>query len=263
MKQLVDKRAIELETISGKKIIRDVHSLGVNPLSTNVTPLQLLQNGQGSFPLGVYKGGLAVTDLDKAVNQPLVKAEQEFMLGMLDGRTVGYDAVQATTVAGAASLVSYRARMTVPAAEVWFVHALQIYAPKDTTGAVNVNWRCSLWPDKAAIIAGTTPDADGQPFLAADGVGTNAINIWNFLFGVVPVTTNIGSLPVGAPGGTNAAYDLGITIATPKTLPKVLRLPGGTVLTLQITVNSVNATIVLALPVTMSVRGYVGKALVS
>jgi hypothetical protein len=257
MRNLVDKTAIEIETISGKRIIRDARSLGVSPLSTNVTPQQLLQQGHGAFNLGMYKGSLAVVDLDKQVNQPLVLAEEKYTLGILDGRLLNYDAVQVTTGAGDVTGTTKRARLTVPAGQVWIIHAVQIYVPKDTTGAVNVNWRCSLWPDQVAT--GGTPDADGQAFLETDGVGTNAIGIWNFLFGTLPVSTNIGSIVALA----GAAGALGSAIATPKAMPKPLRLPGGSVITVQETVNAVNGTIVLALPVTLSVYGYVAKALVS
>jgi hypothetical protein len=259
MKQLVDKTAVTLYAIDGTPIIRDAGRVSpleaVSPLSTStVTAAQLVASGKGNIPVAMYKGALATWDLDKAVNQPLVTAERGHILGMLDGRTLNYDAVTATFVAGNATGTVVRARLTVPAGQVWIVHAVQIYAPKDTTGAVNVNWRCSLWPDQSAI-----PDADGQTFLATDGVGTNAIGIWNYLFGVLPVTTNIGSnIALNGPTG-----DLGQAIATPKTMPVPLRLPGGAVLTLQATVNAVNATIVLALPVTLSVRGYVAKALVA
>jgi hypothetical protein len=236
----------------------------LRPMSsvTNLTPGASTANipagSLGNLPIGYYRGAPAFWDLDKAVVQPLVKAEPAYILGQLDGRTLNYDAVQATTTAGAVTGVAYRARMTVPAGQVWYVHAVQVYVPKDTTGAVNVNWRCSLWPDNSAILAGTTPDPDGQTFLSTDAIGTNAINIWNYLFGVLPVAANIGS-NIALPGLTG---DLGLAIGTPKTMPTQLRLPGGAVLTLQITVNSVNATIILALPVTLSVRGYVAKALV-
>lgn len=246
MKQLVDKRAIELETISGRKIIRDVRALGVSPLSTNVTPLQLLQSGQGSFPLGMYKGGLAVTDLDKAVNQPLVKSEKEFIAGVFDGRLAGYDVVTATAIGAAAIGTVYRARLTVPAGQVWYMSNMEIGVPKDTTCTFDINWRCSLWPDVVAV--GGTPDADGQAYLPSDIVGTNAALTHKFAFGPAPITTN--------------AFATFIATGTLKPLSTLIRLPGGAVLTLQATVRT-NVVVLASVAITMSIAGYIGKALVS
>jgi hypothetical protein len=246
MKQLVDKTAIELETISGKKLIRDARYLGVSPLSTNVTPQQLLQGGHGVFNLGMYKGNLAVVDLDKSVNQPLVAAEKLSMLGQLDGKLLGYDYNTVNAIAAAAIGTVYRVRLTVPAGQVWYVHNVQVGAAKDTTCTFDINWRCSLWPD--VVATGGTPDADGQTFFDSDIVGTNAIMLANSLMGVVPVTTN--------------QMGLGHAISTLKTSPSALRLPAGAVITAQFTVRT-NVVILATVACDLRIGGYVGKALVS
>lgn len=231
----------------------------VRPMTTvvNLSPGQAVASipagSLGNLPIGYYRGAPAFWDLDKAVVQPLVSAEREHILGNLDGRTLAYDRIPVTFTAAEAIALQRRARLTVPAGQVWYVQAVQLYAAKDTTATFDVNFRCSLWPD--IVAAGVTPDVDGQAYLGWDGVGTNAINIWNFLFGVPPVTTNIGH------GSTDALY-LGNDIATPKTQPALLRLPAGAVLTAQVTVRT-NVIVLATIDVTMSIYGFVGKALVN
>lgn len=226
----------------------------IRPLTTltSITPAGVISNVSqaGVIPIGNYKGVPAFWDLDKAVNQPLVNAEDRYIQSMLDGRLAGYDFAAATFLAADAITLQRRARITVPAGQVWYVSAVQIYVPKDTTCTFDVNWRCSLWTDPA-----TAPDADGQTFLAGDGVGTNAINIWDYLLGVAPATTNIG---IGVVAGTN----LGLAIGTPKTLAAPLRLKGGDWITLQATVRT-NVVVLATVLVLIGVTGYVAKPLVA
>jgi len=232
MKNLVDKRAIQLETISGKTIIRDAG--GVEALSTTVTPLQLLQSGKATFVVGMYRGALAVLDLDALVNQPLLDAEKAYVMGLLGGVVEGYD-LKTTGVPSGGFIVGnavgtvVRARLTVPANQVWFVSSVEA---KSITGVAEaagctVNWRCSLWPD----LVGVTPDADGGA-IGADDVGAAGGHI----------TTTITS----AFGGANV-YPL-------------LRLPAGSSVTAVFTLNT--APLSVSAVGTLKLTGYVGKALV-
>lgn len=248
MKQLVDKTAIKLETISGRSIVRDVKALGVSPLNTtNTTPQQLLHNGQGSFNLGMYKGGLAVVDLDKSVNQPLVKAEGSFVFGKLDGRLEGYDLKTINSVTLDPLTARYRGRLTVPAGQVWFLTGVAITLTKDATAGYDANFRCSLWPDPVAT--GGTPDADGQAWNASDHTITQAA-------GAGPTTSYIlfGNIPAYATIAAQAAV-------IDQLMPPLLRLPAGAVVTLTITPITAPAT--AGTLHTMKLYGYVGKALVS
>jgi len=55
------------------------------------TTAQIQQMFPGVIPMGDYKGYGALWDIDKAVKQPLVLAEQLHILGILDGREEDYD----------------------------------------------------------------------------------------------------------------------------------------------------------------------------
>jgi hypothetical protein len=246
--KLVDKTAVQLVTVPGKSIIRDLRSLEIKPFSTSSTaPSDAVARGQASIMVGAYRGALAYIDLDKLVVQPLVTAEKQSVMGMLDGRLAGYDIVTVTSAIGAAVGTVYRARLTVPAGQVWFLSNMEINAVKDTVAvsAYDINWRCSLWPDVVAV--GGTPDADGQAYLPTDAIGTNAALAHKFAFGPTPITTN--------------AFSTFSVTGTLKPLPTLLRLPGGTVLTLQATVRLLAPG--MAVGISMAVAGYVGKALVS
>jgi len=242
MKQLINKRAIVLETISGKKIIRDAR--GVVPLSTTVTPTQLVQSGKGNFTVGMYRGNLAVLDLDALVNQPLVLAEQQYVLGLLKGDVEGYDLktvhfslVNPTSPEG----TILRARLTVPANQVWFISAVDA---KSVTGiaevaGVDVNWRCSIWPDlfNPAQTPPVAADADGGAIQDGDKAGTAP-------GGVAGITNEINSSAVFGPGYT---YPL-------------LRLPAGASITAVFTTNT--GALTVSAVGTLALTGYVGKALV-
>lgn len=235
MEKLIDKTAVEIQTIPGKSVIRDVKSLDVKALSlASQTPANVLSRGLGSLPIGYYRGGLAFIDLDKMVNQPLVDAESQYILGVLDGRLEGYDLVTVTLPLGSAVATSLRGRLTVPAGQVWFITAIVMTSPKDATSSLEQNWRCSLWTDQAA-----TPDADGQAYHATDL--TDAANT------AVTTTDLFGLAPVASTGLLNK--------------PRALRLPGGSVLTFQFTIGTAAATAAVAN--TAQLYGFVGKALVA
>lgn len=188
-------------------------------------------NQLGFLPIGVYKGAAAFFDLDKMANQPLVAAESQYIMGILDGRRANYDSVAATITAAEAIGTVHTATLTVPAGQVWFLNAVEMVLP--ASGGANIvtgNWACNLWPD----LVGST--SAGQAFHAAAvnlGVGGG---VQQDEFGVIPILFAI----------TNK--------------PAALRLPGGSVITFTFTNTvAVAAGTVIAYG---NLYGYVGKALV-
>lgn len=245
MKNLIDKTAIQLDTTPGRKIVRDLNSFDVRPFSTtSVAPIDAIHRGQGHLMVGAYRGGLAYVDLDKQVVQPLVAAEKLHILGILNGRLANYDMVAVTYGIADGIGTVLRGRLTVPAGQVWYVHAVSIDAIKDATAGFTFQWRCSLWPDVVAV--GGTPDADGQGYFAAPVAGAaNTVILNETLFGAT----------VAVPAVADTV------LVSRMALPVLLRLPGGTVITLQSTTNT--AVTAAATPVNLRLRGFVGKALVS
>jgi hypothetical protein len=239
MKNLIDKKAIELETISGKKIIRDVRG-GVEAFSTNVTPAQLINSGKGNFTVGMYRGTLAVLDLDALVNQPLVLAEQAYMLGLLGGLVEGYDLKTVAFAVGNVVGTSLRARITVPANQVWYISNVKVNSTFNASAklaSIDTSWRCSLWPDLAGPAA-TPPvaaDADGG---LGDVLNTGTINAEG-------TTVSLPSTDFG-PGET---YPL-------------LRLPAGASITAVFTTRNATLEVASAYGGSLALTGYVGKALV-
>lgn len=224
---------MQIETISpqGKQRVVDKTIRPFTTLST-VSPMDVIKNAlqSGVLPIGDYKGVPAFWDLDKAVIQPLVLAEQLHILGIIDGRTEDTDLqTQAVTAAEAITTV-HTATLTVPAAEVWFINAVENVIPASGgANIVTVNWRCSLWPDSVSTA--------GQAFHVADvNLGVGGGTQWDE-FGVIPL----------------------LWAATNK--PVALRLPGGTILTFTFT----NTVAVAAATVNCISRiyGYKGKKLVS
>jgi len=187
----------------------------------------------GVVPIGSYKGGVAFWDLDKAVNQPLVLAEQLHILGILDGHEEDYDLQTITTVLAEPIGTIHTAQLTVPAGVVWFLNAVEMVVPASGgANAYTANWRCSLWTDRALV-----PSPNGQAFLAADfNPGVGGGTEWDE-FGVVPL----------------------LWAATNK--PQTLRLPAGTVLT--VTFTNTLAVAAAAVNCLFRVYGYIGKLLVA
>lgn len=207
-----------------------VKAIVLTALQNALTTAQALQSGLGFLPIGGYKGTLDFWDLDKANNQPLVNAERLHILGVLDGRLAAYDLLTLPIPAGQALGSVLRARLTVPAGVVFFVQDIRVVDAGDAAATLNTNFRCSLWPDNIA----TPPDADGQTFWAVDQAKAGG-QTTDALFGVLPT-------------------------AGSEDKPVVLRLPGGAVVTLQVTVAV--AAVKAATSVTLSLFGYVGKWLV-
>ena len=197
----------------------------------SLTFTQAQAMGLGMLPIGDYKGYAANWDIDLAVNQPLVQAEQLHILGILDGRLEGHDLLTVTIPLGSVAGAPLSGNLAVPADEVWFINAVRMVTPADNGGSPTVNWHCSLWTDPAA-----TPSAFGQPFHAA-GI--------NF-----------------TPGGGTQWDEFGIpaTVWDATNKPMMLRLPGGTVITL--TVINTGAVAIGAMACTLALFGSVGKTLV-
>lgn len=187
----------------------------------------------GVLMIGAYKGAAAFFDLDKLANQPLVWAEQQHILGVLDGREENYDLQTITSVLAEGIGTVHTETLTVPAGVVWFLNAVEIVVPASGgANAFTANWRCSLWTDRAAV-----PSAAGQAFHAADyAPGVGGGTQWDE-FGVIPLLWAANNKPA------------------------TLRLPAGAVLSVSFTNTlAVAAAVVNCL---FRVYGYIGKLLVA
>lgn len=195
------------------------------------TVAQVQQMFPGSIPIGDYKGYGALWDIDKAVKQPLVLAEQLHILGILDGREEDYDLQTVTIPNASAANAQVSGSLTVPSGEVWYVNAIETVLPADAGGSPTANWHCSLWTDRAA-----TPSTYGQPFHAAA-----------FNFG-----------PGGGTQWDEFTSPANWWAATNK--PMLLRLPAGTVITLVVT--NAGAVATAQMDCTLQLFGFIGKPLV-
>lgn len=227
MKKIVDKTAEEQFTTPERKVIRDT---SVSPLTiTNSTPADLVRSGAGVVPIGYYKGGVAFWDLDKAVNQPLVWAEQQYILGNIDGAgATGLCTITMPAAAVAGTVVSGNT-ITVPAGQVWYVNAVVGTCLADATGTVVYNWRCSLFADALANALG--------------GVYHTA---WL-------------ATPLGPQNDEFCAQTMVFAIGNK---PVMLRMPAGTTITGQL-MNAAGALATTGVVGTMQVFGYIGKVLVA
>jgi len=195
------------------------------------TTAQVQQMFPGSIPIGDFKGYGALWNIDMAVKQPLVQAEQSHILGILDGREEDYDLQTVSIPLGAVANAIVAGDLEVPSGEVWYVNAVRIVLPADHGGSPSANWHCSLWTDRAA-----TPSAYGQPFHAA---------VVNFTPGG-GIQDDEFSPPANWWGLTNN--------------PVLLRLPSGTVITF--TVQNTGAVATAQMDCTIRLFGFVGKTLV-
>ena len=197
----------------------------------SITIAQAQQMYNGVIPIGDNNGIAALYDIDKQVIQPLVFAERQHILGVLDGRLEGHDLVTVNIPLGAITPVGtvYNGRLTVPAGEVWFItEVVSTFVAEAATP--NAFWRCSLWPDGAAI-----PNVDGQSFNAA---------AMTFALGPAYFDDFFEGAGVFAPN-TNK--------------PVALRLPAGEAITLQL-ITTILGTAGSAH--TLQLFGYIGKLLV-
>jgi len=211
----------------------------VRPLTslTNLTPATVTGgraiNQLGNIPIGVYKGAAAFWDLDKAVNQPLVTAEQQHIMGILSGREAAYDLAQIAVVAADPIGTAHVGTITVPTGELWFVNAVEGFSPANGAGSqVGYNWYCSMWTDRVGALG------HGQAFHGAEQV--SAVNT--------------------AQTVTDDFHYVGAVWAVTNK-PVMLRLPAGTVLTAIFSTRTAISTPAIAC--TFSVFGYIGKMLVA
>lgn len=192
----------------------------------------------GMWPIGDYKGYACLWDLDLAVKQPLVFAEQQHILGILDGREEDYD-LQTVTIPNATAINGTVSEiLTVPTGEVWYVVDVRLITPADVGGTPGMNWRCSLWTDRA-----TPAVAAGQSFHLIPLSNTPVGATFDDEF------TSLGPL-IGGPAPA----------APPTNKPVMLRLPGGTVITF--TAFNLTAAATGAMACSGRVFGYIGKSLV-
>lgn len=210
----------------------------ISPLQlTNLTPASVTQgratNTWGVIPIGNYKGAAAFFDLDKMANQPLVWAEQQHILGILDGREEDYDLQTLATIAAEAIGTVHTAALTVPAGVVWFLNAVELVVPASGGGnAITANWRCSLWSDRSLV-----PSPNGQAFHPADyNPGAGGGTQWDE-FGVICIAWAVDNKQ------------------------SLLRLPAGAVLT--VTFTNTLAIAAAAVNCIFRVYGFVGKLLVA
>jgi hypothetical protein len=147
--------------MSEKKFYADPHVIG--PLE--MKPNQLLGTGAAKIPAFPVAGWDPSDGIVKILNLgclvwPLVQAERLHTLGLLDGREEDYD-MQTVTIPTAAQIGAIvTGQLTVPAGEVWFLHAVSMTLPADVGGSPTMNWHCDLWTDRV----GASPY--GQPFHA-------------------------------------------------------------------------------------------------
>jgi hypothetical protein len=204
----------------------------IRPLTTltNVTPSQVIPSaiGAGVIPVGNYKGQPAFWDLDKAVNQPLVWAEQQHILGNIDGAGLNGIALMTVTAAVTAGL-AVSGTITVPAGQVWFLNAVVATCLADATGTIVFNWRCSLFTDVLANALG---------------------GLFHTAWIATPLLPQQDEFGIVAP-----VLDL-------NNKPTMLRLPAGTTISGQL-MNAIGGAIPTGVVGTFQLFGYIGKALVA
>lgn len=219
----------------GKQSLEDMTVRPMSTVLTSLTPGAVTSGrsaGQlGMIPVGYYRGQASFWDLDKAVVQPLVSAEKQHILGVLDGREADYDLLEIAVPLADPIDTVHIGSIPVPAGQVWYVTAVETVVPAGTGigNEIAANWRCSLWADRIGS------SVAGQTFHAAD-------------------------LNFGPGGGTQVdefgefAMTLGLT-----NKPVALRLPPGATITGVFTnLLAVNGVAVNGI---IRVYGYIGKIL--
>jgi len=230
----------------GKRRLVDKAIRPLTTTLTNVTPAMVTASGYaniGRIPMAYYKGNVAFWDLDLAVNQPNVVAEQKWMLGILSGRELAYDFVTVnapiTTVAG--TLLS--GTLTVPTGELWLVNAVRMACPGDAVAGFTMNWYCSLWTDRVGALG------FGQPFHDPAAALGNLVGL---------------ATHVNPAGGAIVQLDEFGEIATAwlaSNKVPLLRLPAGTVITFTVLTDSGLPAVATAC--TLQLYGSMAKILVA
>lgn len=216
---------------------RDMRIVSPMQTITSLTPGNVTEGRNagslGVIPIGVYKGDAAFWDLDKAVNQPLVFAEQQHILGILDGREEDYDLQTLAVALNEPVGTVHTAQLVVPTDEVWYLNAVETVVPASGGGnTITANWRCSLWTDRSV-----TPNVNGQAFHPADyNPGAGGGTQWDE-FGMICIAWAVDNKQ------------------------SLLRLPASAVLTVTFT----NTLVIAAAAVNCIFRvwGFVGKQLVA
>jgi len=225
----------------------------IRPLTTlsSLTPADVTGgvpvNALGNLPIGNYKGVPAFWDLDKAVNQPLITAESQYIMGILSGREAGYDLVTVTAPAATAIGTLLTGSLTVPTGELWYVNAISMNCPSDAAAGFTLDWYCSLWTDRVGALG------FGQPFHSPAHALANAVDAGN------AIATHVNA---GGPA-INQLDEFGPVATAWLITNKVplLRLPAGTVITF--TVLTDTAPVAVATASTLGVFGAMGRALVA
>ncbi len=232
------------DTLVDKTI--DPRTISALSTVTNLTPAQATADravgSLGVVNIGVYKGVAAFFDLDKLANQPLVNAEQQYILGILDGREEDYDVQTLTLPLLAVAGTALAGTLTVPVGELWYVNCIRLDCPADATAGFTLNWSCSLWTDRIGTAAAGQPFRTAAMALASAGIATH----------------------VAAGGLAIQQLDEFGEIATAWAVtnkPPLLRLPAGTILTFAVLSDTAAPTIATAC--TLSVHGYMAKILVA
>jgi hypothetical protein len=194
----------------------------------SITTAQAQAMFNGVIPIGDYKGIAAILDLDKLVVQPLVWAEQQHILGNLDGVTAGVDLLTLTVPAATAAGVVITGSILVPAGEVWFINGVVGTCLADATGTIVYNWRCSLFP-----LAGVALGAPYHTAWLATPLGPQFDE-----FSAIATLFAIGNKPVP------------------------LRLPAGATISGQL-MNAVGAAACTGVVGTLQLFGWKGKLLVA
>jgi len=232
-KKLVDKTVKPMTTLTS-----------LTPaLVTSGTPYGQL----GILPIGYYKGSAAFWDLNLAVNEPNVYAEQQYIEGILSGREAGYDLVTINVPALTAAAIQLTGTLTVPTGELWYVNAISMNCAGDPTAGFTMNWYNSMWTDRVGALG------FGQPFHSPAHALANLVDPLNAL------ATHVG--PGG--GAVNQSDEFGQVATVWLITNKVplLRLPAGTVITFTVLVDTAPVTAITAC--TLGVFGSVGKILVA
>jgi len=214
------------KTISPQEIVRGL-------MAGSITTAQAQQMFNGVMPIGDFKGIAAILDLDALVRQPLVLAEQQHILGILDGREEDYDLQTLTPTAGEAIATNHDASLTVPTGEVWYLNNVQGEVPNTAACSMDYQWFCDLWPDHAEASPAT---AWGQAFQAVRNTGVaSGLVAWDDEFGWLQILFTILNKEV------------------------MLRLPAGTMLRCRFTTRTAVGE---AVACTFKLFGFIGKSLV-
>ena len=224
----------------------------IRPMTTTLTTLTpaLVTGGTpynqlGILPIGYYKGAAAFWDLNLAVNEPNVYAEQQYIMGLLDGREEGYDlrtlTIPVTAVAGTLTAGT----LVVPAGELWYVNCVRMNCPGDVTAGFTLNWACSLWTDRIGAAAA------GQPFRTAAVALASA----------VPAGIQTHVAPAGAAiQQLDESGEVSLAWLFTNKVP-LLRLPAGTIITFSVLTDTAVPTVPVAC--TLSLQGAMSRILVA